>query len=263
MTLPTLPQAFVDTTMPTQTGTTHVCITSAEFTMALTNALLGDIIELQAGTTFTGPFALPNKSASSHPGNPDDSDWIIIRSSAYASLPAEGERVSPSDASVMPKIVASSGVPLGSAQSAHHYRLLGLEISPSSGTFLTNVTRFGVGDETSTTQLPDHIVIDRCYIHGHPTLGSRRGVAMNGIHLAVIDSYLSDFMEDGGDSQAIGGWAGPGPFKIVNNYLEATGENIIFGGDDPAIVDLIPSDITIQRNHFNKPVRWNPLDPYL
>jgi hypothetical protein len=31
------------------------------------------------------------------------------------------------------------------------------------------------------------------------------------------------------------GWSGPGPFKIVNNYLEAASENVIFGGGDPTI----------------------------
>ena len=30
------------------------------------------------------------------------------------------------------------------------------------------------------------------------------------------------------------GWNGPGPFLIENNYLEAAGENIMFGGNDPS-----------------------------
>ena len=62
--------------------------------------------------------------------------------------------------------------------------------------------------------------------------GARGGqLAMNGAHVAVIDSYLSDFKEVNSDPQALGGWSGPGPFKIVNNYLEAAGENVMFRGE--------------------------------
>ena len=86
--------------------------------------------------------------------------------------------------------------------------------------------------------------------------GARRGIAMNSRHTAVIDSYLSDFKEVGADSQAIAGWNGAGPFRIANNYLEAAGENVMFGGADPTIRDLVPADIEIRRNHFAKPLRW-------
>ena len=44
------------------------------------------------------------------------------------------------------------------------------------------------------------------------------------------------------------GWNGPGPFLIENNYLEAAGENVMFGGSDPSIANLVPSNITIRRN---------------
>ena len=53
---------------------------------------------------------------------------------------------------------------------------------------------------------------------------------MNSARTAVVDSYLSDFHEVGADNQAVASWNGPGPFKIVNNYLEASSENILFGG---------------------------------
>ena len=45
--------------------------------------------------------------------------------------------------------------------------------------------------------------------------GTRRGIALNSGATAVIDSHLADFKEVGADSQAIAGWNGPGPFKIV------------------------------------------------
>src|SRR5206468_132741 len=65
----------------------------------------------------------------------------------------------------------------------------------------------------------------------------------------------------GADSQAIMGWNGPGPFKIVNNHLEGAGENVMFGGADPPIHSLVPSDIEIRQNHFFKPLSWREGDP--
>src|SRR5205823_11244133 len=100
-----------------------------------------------------------------------------------------------------------------------------------------------IGAEEGTADtLPHHIIVDRCYLHGDPRRGTRRGIALNSRDSAVINSYLSDFKEAGADSQAIVGWNGPGPFRITNNYLEASGENVMFGGADPASDGLVPSD---------------------
>ncbi|PYM70781.1 MAG: hypothetical protein DME03_20605, partial [Candidatus Rokuibacteriota bacterium] len=104
--------------------------------------------------------------------------------------------------------------------------------------------------------LPHNLIVDRCYVHGNAGEAAVRGVALNGKSLAVIDSYLSDFKDQAQDTQAIMGWNGPGPFKIVNNYLEAAGENIMFGGGDPSIANLVPSDIEIRHNHLFKPTAW-------
>ena len=35
----------------------------------------------------------------------------------------------------------------------------------------------------------------------------------------------------------------------------------MFGGADPKIIGLVPSDIEFRRNHCFKPLSWNPLDP--
>jgi hypothetical protein len=86
-------------------------------------------------------------------------------------------------------------------------------------------------------------------------------VLLNGASSAVIDSHVSEIHAAGYDSQAVLGYNGPGPFKIVNNYLEGAAENIMFGGADPAIPGLVPSDIEIRRNHLFKPSSWRPGDP--
>jgi hypothetical protein len=64
-----------------------------------------------------------------------------------------------------------------------------------------------------------------------------------------------------GDTQAVWASNSPGPIKIVDNYLEAAGENVIFGGTDPAIADLVPSDIEFRRNHLFKRIEWRGVWP--
>ena len=55
---------------------------------------------------------------------------------------------------------------------------------------------------------------------------------LNSATSAVIDSWLGDCHSNQGDSQAIVGWNGPGPYLIQNNHLEAGHEVVMFGGGD-------------------------------
>ena len=74
--------------------------------------------------------------------------------------------------------------------------------------------------------------------------------------MTISDSYIADCKGISQDTQAIGGWNGPGPYLIENNYLEAAGENVMFGGADPAILNLVADGITVRRNYFSRPMSW-------
>jgi hypothetical protein len=117
------------------------------------------------------------------------------------------------------------------------------------------IVAFG-GLQTSLSATPSDLILDRCYVHGHPDAEVFRGILLNSGAAAVVDSHVSEIHVSGSDSQAILGYNGPGPFKLVNNHLEAAGENVMFGGGDPRIADLVPSDIEIRRNRLVKPLRW-------
>jgi hypothetical protein len=246
-----LPQSTVDTTYVVPTGKSVKVAAGGDLQAAIDAASPGDEIRLAPGATFKGPFTLPKKTGDA---------VIVIRSDvADGELPAQGQRIDPSYASKLARVVvpANVGSVIGTAPGAHHYRLLGLEVSPEPGAYVTNLIDLGSGAK-SDAELPHQIVIDRCYVHGDPAKGARRGVALNSKAAAVVDSWFADLKEAGADSQAIAGWAGPGPFQIVNNHLEGAGENIMFGGADPKIANLVPSDITICGNHIVKPVAWKP-----
>jgi hypothetical protein len=210
----------------------------------------GDTIVLPAGSVYTGNFVLPSKSGSG---------TITITSAEAAALP-EGVRVKPSDRIHMAALRSTNQSPvIDVAPGAHNYRLVGLEVY-SDGAYNYGVIQLGAV-ETSPDQLPRDIELDRLYIHGDSKVGSKRGVALNGISLSVRNCYISDFKGMGQDTQAIAGWGGPGPFAIVNNYLEGAGENVIFGGATPRIREIVPSDIEIRGNYFYKPLAWKRDDP--
>ena len=244
---PELPRISVELPSRLPGAPTRILSAADDLQRALDDAKPGDVIALQPGVIFNGPFVLPKK---------DGSDWITICTHAPdSSFPRPGTRVNPSVAPSMPVIESDHDSAITTQAGAHHYRFIGIEVRPRPGAFLFNLISLG-NDESSIDDLPHHIVFERCYIHGDPQVGGRRGIALNALHTAVLDSYVAEFKEKGNDSQALAGWNGPGPFAIVNNYLEGSGENVIFGGADPDVKNLVASDIEIRGNHFAKPLAW-------
>ena len=241
---------------------------------AIDRAACGDTLKLEAGATFTGKFLLPKKAC-------DDAHWIILRTSAPdTALPPEGTRLTPcfagvaslpgrpdfhcaSTNNVMAKIVfaGKASGPILFDDGANHYRFIGIEISrePSEASivFLAGPKNKGAAD---------HIVFDRVWMHGTAHDETRRGLFLSGTtYMAVVDSFFSDFhcMARGAcvDSQTISGASGDlpmGPYRIENNFLEASGENILLGG---AGATQTPADIEIRRNHLFKPMLWLSGEP--
>lgn len=267
--LPALPNtSVVVTCFPDTTGYAKITVgpgkNYTDLQLALNAAIPGTVLVLDAGAMFNGSFTLPNKT-----GN----GWIILMSSRMDLLPAEETRINPTvstgnvtfptQASAMPKIITTNtgGIPCFVTQAnAHHYRLMGLEISVANNvTTSYGIVNLGDGSsaQNSLSQVPHHFVVDRCFIHGHTNAAIMKyGVRLDCSNAAVTDCYISDFHSIGYDTQAICGINGPGPFKIINNYLEAAGENIMFGGAPAAIAGLVPSDIEIRKNYFFKPFFW-------
>jgi hypothetical protein len=143
------------------------------------------------------------------------------------------------------------------AAGANHYRLVGLELARPAGTGL--VTALAAVARNGTA---NNLILDRMWLHGTAQDETTRGVQFGGSrYFSVIDSFFTDFhcvSMTGGctDSQSINGGIGDhpmGPYKISNNFLEAAGENILFGGGEAT---QVPSDIEISHNHMFKPLTW-------
>ena len=262
--IPLLPQKWVKSDYDRPGGTvTNVADTGdpiqngVNFQAALDNAQAGDVIVLDAGATYEGSFKLRKK-----PGN----DWIYIESSALDLLPAEGNRVTPQDEVNMPMLeVTSDSIPLVWAEAgAHHYRFTGIKFFTAEDNG-SGLLQFGYDNgerADSFDKMNHHITFDRVYVTGTVSNRLRHGILLEGMHMAVVDSHI-DQIKDGGlaDAQAILVTNSPGPFKIVNNRLEATGENFMAGGQQPRIEGLVPSDFEFRDNYFFKPDAWNKNSP--
>ena len=223
---------------------------------ALDAAQYGDVIVLQAGVAYTGNFVLPKKTGTGE---------IVIQSSRANELPV-GQRVRPKQQKdLFAKLqTTNQEAVVKTAPGAHHYRFIGIEFSTTDDKVMVyDLVRLGETRHQQKTldSVPHNINIDRCYIHGLAAQDVQRGISLNSKDTTISNSHISDIHGVGYDSQAIGGWNGPGPFKITNNHLEAAGENIMFGGADPANPQLLPANITITGNYLFKPRSWNVGDP--
>ena len=240
---------------PVRNGSILQLDSKGDFQRALNEARPGDTIVLQAGAAYEGPFTLPVKT-----GN----EFITIQSSRVSELP-EGVRVSPSQSALFAKLQsATNGEPIvKTVARAHHYKFVGIEFSTANAQIkVYDLVRFGEWQtQTTLDVVPHHLAIDRSYIHGFKTQEVQRGISLNSAETSITNSYISEVHGKGYDTQAICGWNGPGPYKIINNYLEGSGENVMFGGAAATIPNLVPTDITVRNNYFFKPLSWYVKDP--
>jgi hypothetical protein len=117
-------------------------------------------------------------------------------------------------------------------------------------------TMVAIGDQHFVTpaDYPHDIVLDRCLLDGGNA--AHRGVSMHGVNISVVNSMIFGVFKQFQDTQAIGTSRGPGPYTIDNDYLAASGETVLIGGDDPAIQGVIPSDIVISNSYLTKDLAW-------
>src|SRR6202167_239561 len=240
----------------------------SDFAAAIEDAKCGDTLLLPAGASFDVK-ELPAKKC-------DDQHYITVRTDTPDSkLPPEGTRISPAWGGVArlrarPPCAPPSGGPAkllatlvvrraSGATAGDHIRFIGIEWTTAPGADIGRIV---------TAEHGDHIIFDRNWFH--PADGNEVGHAVgiiDGAHvIAVINSYISGMnciARTGKctDATGVGGGRGDEPIstiKIYNNFIEAAGENILFGGSAATIV---PTDIEIRRNHLFRPMLWKEGEP--
>lgn len=219
---------------------------------ALSAARPGDTILVEPGATYIGNYFLPSRVG-------DDTRPITLRTATPHGDPVPGgQRLTPEHAARLAKLRSPDNMPaLRTEPRARFWRIELLEFQ-ANREGMGDIITLGDGSraQNSLDDVPSDLVLDRVYIHGDPRAGQKRGVALNAARTTISNSSIADIKAIGQDSQAIAGWNGPGEYTIVNNYLEAAGENVIFGGADPAIPNLTPAHIVVRGNVLRKPLEW-------
>jgi hypothetical protein len=206
----------------------------------------GGTIKLASGATYVGNFRLPAKNGAS----------FVTITTGGVQLPPPGERIKPDAAPRLATLRSSNGsAVLRTNNRASYYRVVGVAFDANVGGDGEVIT-LGSDSQTTLTDVPHHIELDRIIIAGDPSIGQRRGIQLNAAHVSIVNSDIRDIKDRDQESQGIAGWNTPGPILIKNNFIEAAGENILFGGAGINIPNVVPSDITIEDNYLTKDTAW-------
>ncbi len=250
---PELPRVLINSAVSNSPSNGRTLRVGTDVQAALDSAQCGDKVLAPASAVISGNWFL-RKTCNA-------AAWITITTEGCASLPAEGTRVSIAAAQCFAKFVAAdpSAPVFATTPGAAYYRLTGIEATiPANATLTYIIIRLGDSGppQDDLSEVPHHFVLDRVYVHGNDVANVQRCIAANAASVAIVDSYISRCHFKGQDAQAIVAWNSPGPFKITNNYLEGSGENILFGGADPSIANLNPADAEVRHNWIRKPPEW-------
>ena len=220
---------------------------------ALNSAQCGDTVILDAGATFVvsgleQPFVLKKNTACT--GGP--SEWITVQGSNAASLPVTFKNLSPAQlrALNLPRLVTNTSTPaLEAVAEAHHYRVIGLEITNDSrsqsvinnGLVFAGI-RHGSSPIVTLQTVPHHIEFDRVWVHSEEDgTDSTVATALRGFMLGAADITIKNSRVAGfrafapgtlspQSTQAVLIEKGPGPYTIHNSFLEAWFTSIFTGG---------------------------------
>jgi len=269
-------QADPSVRIPAATVSTTLTL-GADLQTAINSAACGTDIHLPLGyvSQRSSTIILPNKGCT-------DSAWIrIIADGAHNVF---GQRAIPADypggAGSPAMLAISNALPVVSndmnnsnpaLRAAHHYALVGVEITTAgeTGTLNYNLVRFSnggyVGSNPTLASISHDIIIQGIYLHRHSTLtNSLNGMEFNVDRGAIYDSYIAGFQNDFmSESHAFYLDSANGPLTFRNNYLSATTECVIFGGVIAAPY-VVTKDIEFDGNFFDKPASLNtqPYPPF-
>ncbi|MGA7925139.1 MAG: hypothetical protein WCA20_03970, partial [Candidatus Sulfotelmatobacter sp.] len=279
------------------TGAVVNVTTAAQLASALAAAVCGQKITLQAGNVFSGHFTIPalacpstnwlwiqSSAVASLPaegarystsytgsGGVVQTLYAPQFGPCYAGVTSQIGRPPLScpgtPGTYTAQLITPNSSPvLTFLPNTTNIRFIGIEITrtPGTGTVsgLVNLGNQGTGISG--------IYWDRCWAHGDENEDETgRWFTSSGVsNVAVVDSYCNNIyfisvIGTGTDSKCIAGGANTvsstpeSGVKLVNNFIEASGENFIFGG---AASNTVPLNFEIRLNLLFKPLQWNP-DP--
>jgi hypothetical protein len=154
---------------------------------------------------------------------------------------------------------------VASGNGASHIVIRDAEIRPASSVTASIVPIYLLSQPQNTTaSAPSRIGFDRVYLHGdasHTAFGNNKIVTfikMGCSYCWLMNSYTENTVKPGSESHVVGILNGPGPMKIVHNWIEGAAIGIMTGAGIPEITDLVTGDVEIRRNRITSDLNWCP-----
>jgi hypothetical protein len=239
---------------------------------ALNAATDGDTVLLESGFTYTAPstgFILGEKCGSPSwdcitVRTGVNSSGAILSLSLF---PAEGVRITEADAVAFAKLIPSvnnqpalrtvypgeTGTSCaGTPCTGDGWTVKWIEFVPKIDWASRALVRFGTnnagkafdsgcpcwvdelpGGETQDTlaEVPQYLTLYQCYVHGDSFIGQHQGLILASKDARVLHNMFDD-IKSTTETQAITFLNGVGPYDVQNNYIAASGENVMAGGAD-------------------------------
>lgn len=126
--------------------------------------------------------------------------------------------------------------------------------APPTGPVIADQRIVGTQKDATLLTLAAHTTIDRCVLLGS-LLGQKRGIRVEVPGCTIRGTRIENIWALD-DTQCISGDTGTRDLLIEDCTLEASGENIIFGGSDNASDDLTPRNIQLLRCILRKNPAW-------
>lgn len=215
-------------------------------------ATSGGTIRLPASITYGSSILLGER-----PSNV--TTWITFERTGQT-LPSLKKRISitgnVSSIATLSTTVANEP-PIRLANNAHHLRFRGINFYPANDTY----EAFAMGSpnwpwlQRSHSLDPHHIIVEHCVINPHDDRALVHGFSIEGHRVSVLSCDFRNCKATS-DAQAIFAIDGQGKHYIYNCFLEATGENVMYGGGDIQTVGHVPTSITFRKCHFFRRLSW-------
>jgi hypothetical protein len=194
-------------------------------------------------------------------------DYVTIGSSA--AMPDIYTRVG-SGQSGLVTIVPSSPADVKSAltikNGASKLRFIGIKFdaaySSAAGDDNSNDYIVQIGEAfnppTSVSQNPSKIIFEHCVINPHEDVRVPHAIINDGYKVSMIASWFGNIKTLGAlrDCQAVYSLNGRGAHVYNNTFLEASAENIMYGGAVLTIDGLVSTNIEFRRCYFTKRSSW-------
>jgi hypothetical protein len=199
---------------------------------AIDAAVPGDTLLLASGAAWTGSFFL----------DAGLTGWVKLKCADTTTVLTSNDN---------PGVIQTDA-------SARYWYLQGCTLRHGAGVRGGDLIRLGTHTQLEAA-IPEYFVLDGIHFDGHATNGGKGGIKLHTGYTKIINSTCDDMRWDS-DSNCIGGWNGPGPYVIDNNYIESCGYGMMLGGSVPSITNMVPQNITVIRNVFTKDLAWETED---